>query len=85
MGDWSGKLKFSRDDCLSEVTFANKVRDDIDILSLDHSQDLSKAWLLLPKGAIDFSKKPAANDLVRMLEGWRTRIRIEGRSMTYQN
>ena len=85
MGDWPGKFKFSRDDCFSEVTFANKVRNDIDILTFDHSQNFSKARFLLPKAAIDFRKKPATNDLVRMLEGWCTRIRIQGGTMTYQN
>ena len=85
MGDRSGKFKFSRDDCLGEVTFANKVWYDVNILALDHSQDFSKAWFLFPKAAIDFRKKPAPNDLVRMLKGGRARIGIQGGAMTYQN
>src|ERR1700737_864430 len=85
MGDWSDKFQFSRDDYFSEVTFANKVWYDVNIIALDHSQDLSKAWFLFPKAAIDFREEPAPNDLVRMLEGWRTRIGIQGGAMTYQN
>ena len=85
MGDWSDKFKLSGDDCFREVTFTNKIRNDVNIITLDHSENFPKARFLFPKAAIDFRKDPATNDLVRMLEGWRTRIRIEGRSMTYQN
>jgi hypothetical protein len=84
MGDRSDKFKFSRDDYLGEVTFANKVWYNVNIIALDHSQDLSKAWFLFPEAAIDFREEPAPNDLVRVLEGWRTRVGIQSGSMTYQ-
>ena len=85
MGDRSDKFKFSRNDYLGEVTFANKVWHDVNIIALEHSQDLSKAWFLFPEAAIDFREEPAPNDLVRMLEGRCARIGIQGRAVTYQN
>jgi hypothetical protein len=85
MGDRPDKFKFPGDDYLSEVTFANKVWYDVDIFALNHSQDFPKAWFLFPKAAIDFGEEPAANDLIRMLEGGRTRIGIQGGAMTHQN
>ena len=84
MGDWSGKFKFSRDDYLGEVTFANKVRYNVNVVALNHSQNFSKAWFLFPKAAIDFRKEPASNNLVRMLKGGRAGIRIHGGAMAYQ-
>ncbi len=85
MGDRSGEFKFSRDDRLGEVTFANKVRHDVDIVAFDHTQDLSKARFFLPKAAIDLREKLATNDFVRMLEGRCARIRIQSGTMTYQD
>ena len=85
MGDWSDKFKFSRNDCLGEVTFADKVWHDVNIVAFDHVQDFSQAWFLFPKTAINFREKAAPNNLVRMLKGWRTRIGVQRRAMTYQN
>src|SRR5580692_3690294 len=85
MGDRSDKFKFSRNDYLGEVTIADKVWHDVNIVALDHLQDLSEAWFLFPKTAINFREKAAPNNLVRMLKGWRTRIGIQRGAMTYQN
>ena len=85
MGDRAVEFKFSRDDYLGEITFANKVRYDINIIAFNHAQNLSKARFLFPKAAIDFRKKPAPNNLVRMLKGGRARVRIYGGAMAYQH
>src|SRR5206468_6622865 len=72
------KFKFSGNNYLGEITFADKVWYDVDFVVLDHPQDLSKAWLLFPEAAVHFSEQPAPDDLTRMLQGWRTRTGIQG-------
>src|ERR1700727_2744002 len=85
MGDWSDKFKFSRNNCLGEVAFADKVWHDVNIAAFDHLQDLTQAWFLFPETAINHREKSAPNNLIRMLKGWRTRIGVQRGAMTYQN
>jgi hypothetical protein len=84
MSDWADEFKLSRDDCLGEVTFANEVWYHVNVIAVDHAQNLAEAWFLFPKGAMHFRKERAPNDLVRMLKGRRTRIGIQRGAMAYQ-
>jgi hypothetical protein len=77
-GDCSGQFQLSWDHFRSEVTFADKVRDNVDVWRFHHSQHFPQARLFFPKSAVYLREYAPASDLIRMNKSRRARVRVYG-------
>lgn len=75
---WTGELEFARDDLLSEIAFADKIRHDINFVGVDHVEGFAHGGFLFPKTAMHLREKVTAADFSGVLEVGRRRIRVFG-------
>src|SRR5205814_10456503 len=79
------QLKLTRDYRLGEITFADKIRDDVHFANrfgIEQEQCVAQTWFLFPKGALHVGKNLSAPNLRSMRQRRRARIRIYRRPMT---
>ena len=60
--------ELARDHILREITFADEVGHDIDLIGVDHVKGLAQRRLFFPKAAMHFGENPAAADLIGVIE-----------------
>jgi len=84
-GRFSSEAQFPRNDFLREVSFADKIRNDINFRAVHHSKHLAKGWLLFPKRTNDLCEDAAVPDGVGVFVRGLSRVRIEGRAVARQH
>src|SRR5438876_9220184 len=83
--DLAIQLKLARNYRLGEITFADEVRDDVnvfDCVGIKKKDRVAQARFLFPKCALHITKNISSPDLGRVRQRRRARIRIHGRAMT---
>jgi hypothetical protein len=50
------EFKLPWDYCPCEIAFADEVRDNVNVFTVDHVENLSQTRFLFPKGAMDFTE-----------------------------
>src|SRR5205823_1875031 len=78
------QFQLPRNHRLSEIPFADEIRDDENLTHLlicEKKSRVAQARFLFPKGALDIGENFAALKFARVRPSWCARIRIQCRSM----
>src|SRR5882724_647874 len=79
------QLKLARDDDLRKITFADEIRDDVDIFDcvrIEQKDRVAQTRLFFPKRTLHIGKNISTPNLGRMRQSRRARVRIYRRAMT---
>src|SRR5207244_9541080 len=79
------QLQLPRNYGLGEITFADKIRDDENLVNRfirKKKSCVAQARFLFPKGALDIGKNVPALNFARVSPSRRARIRIHGSAVT---
>jgi len=85
LSDPAGQFKLARNHRLCEITFANKIRNNVNLANqfgIEQEQCIAQTRFLFPESAADLVKNFPAPNLRRVRQCRRAGIRTHGRAMT---
>jgi hypothetical protein len=81
VSEGADEFELAWDDRPGEVTFADEIRNDVDVPTVYHPEDVTERWFFFPEATDDLVEQPSPPDFFRMHEGRGARVRIERRAM----
>lgn len=67
-GGGTGKTKFTRDNLLSKVSLAYKIRHNVNFISVDHIDCFPYGWFLFPKTAMNLAEDISVPNFLGMIK-----------------
>jgi hypothetical protein len=83
LGDGAFQLQFPGNDGAGEVALTDEIGDDINIVSIDHVEDLAETGFFFPESAVDLSEDALFEERFSVVEGGCAGVRIDGGTMAY--